>query len=168
MSHTLPVRSLILAFNYLTKQNEPYPTGEQLDAGERCVVRDVDGRMVALDPPDELRNDDEQDDDEEGGDVKEEQPLEETEVGRHACPKLSLDRLQGGLPQFQRVEQFGHTSLDMFPALRKKTCSDIFNNDNKVTAIKYLHCSSQYCEKNNYCLWLHNCLDPTGVVRVIF
>ena len=75
--------------------------------------------MVSLDPPEELWNYHEQDDDEEGGDVKEEQPLEETEVGRHARPKLSLDRLQRGLPQFQRVEQLGHASLDVFPALQK-------------------------------------------------
>ena len=94
--------------------------------------------MVALDPPEELRNDHEQDDDEEGGDVKEEQPLEEAEVGRHARPKLSLDSLQGSLPQFQRVEQLGHTSLQLLPALQK-TSSDIFNNNNKVVAIVHLN-----------------------------
>ena len=137
-----------MSFNKISRnppviwQNEPYPAGEQLDAREAGVVRDVNGRVAALDPPDELRDDHEAHDDEERGDVEEEQPLEEAEVGRDARPKLALDRLQRSPPQFRRVEQLRRPPLDVFPFLRNTRCHSFTNNLSRVPV-----------EGNHQCVW---------------
>lgn len=70
-----------------------YPTGEQLNAGETGIVRRINCRVFATNPPQKLWDDDKEENDEEGRDVEEKEPLEELEVWCHARAEVALDGL---------------------------------------------------------------------------